>query len=78
MKTLLSGTDTLKLFEMLLKHPLSDVNEQESILSKLKLSLIESLSHLDNVRKESNYKDWLESENKRIDELKQELASVSL
>jgi hypothetical protein len=78
MKTLLSGTDTLKLFEMLLKHPLPDVNEQESILSKLKLSLIESLSHLDNVRKESNYKDWLESENKRIDELKQELAAVSL
>ena len=78
MKTLLSGTDTLKLFEMLLKHPLPDVNEQESILSKLKLTLIESLDSLDEARKESSYKAWRESEEKRIDDLKREISDLSL
>ena len=78
MKIILSATDALNIFEILLKHPLSDVNEQEHILSKIKLSLIESLTCVDETQKENDYKAWRELEEKRINDLKRKLSDISL
>lgn len=77
MKIFLSGADTLKLFESLLKNPLPDAKDQENILSKLKLNLLNSLEKQDSIEKESSYKLWQESEEKRIAELKAQMPDLS-
>ena len=76
MKVHLTGADTLKIFEILLKHPLPDPNEQERILDKLKSSLVDCLEQLDSIHKENSYRVWKEAEEKRLEALKEESSNL--
>ena len=76
MKVNLTGTDVLKIYETLLKHPLPDPSEQEKILGKLKASLEDRLEHLDSIHRENSYKVWKESEDKRLEALKEEISNL--
>ena len=74
----LTYTEALHVFETLLMSPQSNYLDHETLIAKIRSSILESLEEVEDKQNIDSYKLWIENENQKINSLKTSLKEVKV
>jgi hypothetical protein len=78
MKVTLSPKEVLHVLVHTIQHPISDSQTQQTLIGKLKSSLLETLENFEEQQNVNLFHDWEAKEVKKLQDLKNENLSISI